>query len=1046
GVPCRLLDIQDLLSDSGVGRQQHVIVSQGQLDAVLNSRPEERRAIIEEAAGVLKYRKRREKAQRRLDATEANFLRLQDLLREVRRQLRPLERQADAARRHGALVEELAALRLYLAGRELAGLRTRSESGARTKTDLVEATSTLSKALSELDAGITSAEGALAAHGGDDLSELLRRYEGIRERARGVLGVLTERRRGIDRDREAFVDQAVIASLEADHAALRAELDEVEAEAARLVPQADELAEAESGLAAERAEFEATWGDGTPAPVASEAAEVRGELHARRSSAERGATELQRAESRLASLAQKEARLATEAVRLTAERESSEQSAPDLADHVEAAEARRVGAEAAQGDAETALRDVGGEAHAWRARAEALALALDEARARAGAERLADVDGVVGTLLDLVDIDEGWEAAFEAAAGEAIAAVVVDSVEAGRRALAHLQAGDAAGAVLALGAPALPVSLPFEATAVGQPLRERVRSARSEVEALLDVLLAPAIAIDGPWEQALDLALAHPELVVVTLDGDRFAGGGHWRTGAAGAGATGAALEEAVAKASEAEASANEASEHARLARAEVGHARADEQQSTRALEANERRMANASTSLQRIDGERSDVATETETLSAHLAELRERVDREHERVAELERLLPDLEAEEAAGQERLAGLRSARNRLDHRAAAVSALRTDLEVRAAGLEERRTFLSRRVFEVDERLKRNIAQRDQAEQGRVALDQRARATDRLSATVKARLELIEERLGDVRARRQQQSDAARAAAEHLDGLRRRRSESERKLTELRERLQRAEIEEAEVRLRLETALETLRRDFDCEPETATKAECPELPPGTSAPTRTRELERELRLMGPINPLALEEHTALQERHEFLQGQLDDVKNGRRELAKVIKAVDAEIVEVFASAYADVAENFNTLFGMLFPGGTGRLKLTDPDHLLDTGIEVEAKPSGKNVKQLSLLSGGERSLTALAFLFAVFRSRPSPFYLMDEVEAALDDVNLHRFLELVDEFRREAQLVIGSHQKRTMEAADCLYGVTMQSGGSSKVVSEKVAAGN
>ena len=199
------------------------------------------------------------------------------------------------------------------------------------------------------------------------------------------------------------------------------------------------------------------------------------------------------------------------------------------------------------------------------------------------------------------------------------------------------------------------------------------------------------------------------------------------------------------------------------------------------------------------------------------------------------------------------------------------------------------------------------------------------------------------------------------------------------------------------------------------------------------------------MGPINPLALEEFEALQERHEFLQNQLDDVKESRRELAKIIKAIDGEIVNVFASAYADVALNFEHLFDTLFPGGKGRLRLTDPDNLLDTGIEVEARPSGKNVRKLSLLSGGERSLTALAFLFAVFRSRPSPFYVMDEVEAALDDVNLHRFLGLVAEFRNDAQLVIVSHQKRTMEAADCLYGVTMAPGGSTKVVSEKISAG-
>jgi chromosome segregation protein len=246
------------------------------------------------------------------------------------------------------------------------------------------------------------------------------------------------------------------------------------------------------------------------------------------------------------------------------------------------------------------------------------------------------------------------------------------------------------------------------------------------------------------------------------------------------------------------------------------------------------------------------------------------------------------------------------------------------------------------------------------------------------------------------------------------------------------------------MRLEQALHTVRAELDTEPDVARAAELPPLPEGTNAAARVRELDRELRLMGPINPLALEEFNALQERHTFLETQLEDVRSSRRDLQRVITAIDGEIQSVFAGAFADVAVNFEQLFATLFPGGTGKLVLTDPDNLLDTGIEVEAKPSGKNVKKLSLLSGGERSLTALAFLFAVFRSRPSPFYVMDEVEAALDDVNLHRFLALLSEFRDEAQLIVVSHQKRTMEAADCLLGITMQSGGSSKVISERVSA--
>jgi chromosome segregation protein len=295
---------------------------------------------------------------------------------------------------------------------------------------------------------------------------------------------------------------------------------------------------------------------------------------------------------------------------------------------------------------------------------------------------------------------------------------------------------------------------------------------------------------------------------------------------------------------------------------------------------------------------------------------------------------------------------------------------------------------------------------------------------------------------LRERRREQSEAARASAEQLDALRKERGTLERGLSEVQELSRRAEVDDAETRLRLETAVERLRTEYDVEPSVALDAPAPTPPEGTTLAGRARDLERELRIMGPINPLALEEHDALQERHQFLQEQLEDVKASRRELTRVIRAVDREIVAIFSAAFEDVSRHFTNLFATLFPGGAGRLVLTDPDDLLNTGIEMEARPSGKNVRRLSLLSGGERSLTALAFLFGVFRARPSPFYLMDEVEAALDDVNLHRFLDLVHEFRDEAQLVIVSHQKRTMEAADCLYGVSMPPGGSSRVVSQRI----
>ena len=1038
GVPCRLLDIQELLSDTGVGRQQHVIVSQGQIDAVLNARPEERRLIIEEAAGVLKYRRRKEKAERRLAATEGNLTRVQDLLREVRRQLRPLERQADAARRHGDLVAELQGLRLHLAGRELSSLRSRLAVTKSRKAELAADESALKASLAQLDGAVIATEAQLSAMGGHDVSDALVRFESLRERARGLAAVLAERRRNLERERNATVDQALIATLEAEAARLADELTNVEADAVALAPDVESLAGSEASLAREREAFESEWAAGVT-PPSSRAAEIRGELAALRAGVERGGGEIARIRQRLDVLAQKAARLDEEGARLRGELAEAEEAEAGLASTFAEAEDAHARAVEIAVAAEEARRAADADRHTWVARAEALAQALDEARTRAGTERLEAVEGVVGTLLDLVEIDEGYEPAFEAAAGEALAAVVVRDVDAGRRALEVLHAGDLAGAVLPLGAHRTPPPLPLGS---GEPLRWHVRSSRDDVDQLLDALLGAVIVVEGGWTAAVDLALSNPQSFIVTRDGDRFGLSG-WRVGGHGAGATGAALAEAREHAERAMSAAAAADLELVAAQSAVAEARRIELDAQRALDDHDSSVAAAADALARVVAEQRDGETEMESLTSHVDELDARVSAEQARIAELEGVLPGLEADEETALVRGREMSAVRSRLEERAAAVGALRTDIEVRAAALDERRRFLRRRLDEVEERLARNVAERAQAEERRIELDRTQVAVERLSAMVGERLAIVETELAALHEQRRRQSEEAREVAARLDGLRKQRSADERTLEEVREHSRRAEIDEAELGLRVETAVESLRRDLECEPDVAIAAECPPLGEGVTPHARVRELERELRLMGPINPLALQEYEALRERHEFLEAQLEDVKSTRRDLSKVIKAIDEEIVNVFAAAYADVSQNFEALFDTLFPGGQGRLRLTDPDSLLDTGIEIEAKPSGKNVRKLSLLSGGERSLTALAFLFAVFRSRPSPFYVMDEVEAALDDVNLHRFLDLVHEFREEAQLIIVSHQKRTMEAADCLYGVTMQPGGSSRVLSEKVS---
>jgi chromosome segregation protein len=1042
-VPCRLLDVQELFSDTGVGRQQHVIVGQGQIDAVLNARPEERRLIIEEAAGVLKHRKRKERSERRLAATEGNLTRLNDLLREVRRQLRPLERQAEAARRHGDLVGELRALQIFVVGRELTTLKRRLGDATAASAELRNEGKLLTGRLTELDTAVMAAEAELAALGGSEVGDALARAQALREKVRGRLALIAERRRGVERERAAFVDQGVIASLEADAARLQADIAGLADENEALGPDAEALARAEAALRDARAAFAAAWGDGVPAP-SGRASEVRGELGTLRTVLDRADADAERSTRRVASLREKLARLDAEAA--DAGRQIAAQADERvLTAAIEDAARQREAAELAAHTAEQRRDTAQAERHTWTARAEALALALDEARARAGAERLAEVEGVVGTLLDLVDIDPAWEAAAEAACGEALAAVVVDSVASGRRALQTLADGDVPGAVLALGTSA-PARAPSAASlgSAGEPVLAHVRPRRPDVGTLLERLLASSVAVDGGWTDAVDLALAHPDLVVVTRAGARFGPGG-WRVSTATTGATGAALDEARERAATAAAEADAAIVAHRTARAALDEATTGERAAVKALDQHQRQLAAATEARERAGRDRDDLLAELDLLAEQQTDTTEQVTRDRARAADLQAELPQLEAEESALRERAREMAEARRALDAQAGQVAALRTDLDKRRTALADRNTFLRRRLAEVEERLAGSVEARRKAEERRVELDATETALARLADLVERHGAVLDDRLTVMGERRARETTAQRALSTQLDGQRRERAAAEKSLTETRERLQRIELDEAEVRLRLEQTIEQCRTQLEVEPDTAVAAPRPELAEGMTPTARVRELERELRVMGPVNPLALEEFEQLSERHTFLTEQLDDVKAGRRELSKVIRAIDDEIVRVFAAAYADVSENFEQLFATLFPGGVGKLRLTAPDDLLDTGIEIEAKPSGKNVKKLSLLSGGERSLTALAYLFSVFRSRPSPFYVMDEVEAALDDMNLHRFLDLVAEFRREAQLIIVSHQKRTMEAADCLYGVTMQSGGSSKVVSERVAAG-
>jgi chromosome segregation protein len=1042
GTPCRLLDIQELLSDSGVGRSQHVIIGQGQLDTVLNARPEDRRAIIEEAAGVLKHRRRKERAERRLAATQENLERLGDLLREVRRQMRPLERQAVAARTYTTLSSERHQLRLHLAGVELAALQARSDELEIALREGKVLEQNLRQTLAELDQSATTTSASLSQDQAEGLARSVAEIQGQVERARGLSAVLDQRGRGVAQALEASQDADVVASLEADGARLTEEVAGVELDLAAMEPDRARLREAEAALGRAEEEFEQTWGggEGEDALESAAMAQERIALLTRATTVREGLLEdLGVRRDRVGSRRDEQVALGREAEgALEINRQEIERLGTALREQAALVSA----AKAAVEQAEEAAQRAEERSAKSSARAEALARALDDLTGSTGRRSLADIQGVVGSFVDLLDIDPGWERAVSSAAGAAVQAIVVDGRQSAREALERLHRDGANGLVLAAGASAPATQPPLPAGSVS--VRSHVRlaaSAPGSLEGVLDRVFARAVCAPS-IDVAIDTALERPDLIVVTEGGDRFADSG-WRVSSSDGVVTQSAVEEAQRDAAQASEDAREASD-ARLAKRKEAELAAEEMASLQRshdrglheIDTLTSHLESINMAIDRLDGEIEELAVQRAQASGQLDEERHTLD-------ELRDQLPALEEAARSAEQRARWAEQARETLDAHRLQVQELRQAIEVKVAELTERRRTLAQRVDEIERRLSSHVEARQHAQARRQRLESDATAIERLSVIADMTHGQLEVLLAARREAYAEEISAVRASSERLELIRKERAEADAALSAHSMKIRSFEIERAEVAVKVDSAVEFIRRDLDADPTAALSQAQPELPENISALERAAALDAELEALGPINPLALEELSSLEERHQELDTQVADVREARRELHEVVRALDEEIMLTFASAAADVNENFSSLVSTLFPGGQGRLILTDPDDLLATGIEIEVKPAGKNVRRVSLLSGGEQSLAALAFLFSVFRARPSPFYLMDEVEAALDDVNLHRFLGLIREFRHEAQLIIVSHQKRTMETGDALYGVTMKPGGSSQVVSQRVS---
>ena len=1044
GTTCRLLDVQELLGDSGVGRQQHMIIGQGQLDSILSSNPENRRAVIEEAAGVLKHRRRKERAERRLASTQENLERLGDLVREVRRQMRPLERQAASARSYADVVGELHAARHALYATRLRYYARRREELGASLAEAAEREGALRREVAALDAQATAAAAEMSSRREEGFASALAALRGLEERARGTASVIEERRRSLTQAIAASADENVTATLEADAAALEIELahlarDEASLEVSRAaVRAARESFEAQAADFYER--FPAHGSSGDEAALARATERAHSLNRALREVVEAQQRLTTRLDDVLTRIAQTEIEYA---------RSSDEVAAADS--HLALATRAAADAELAEGEA-AVRRDGDGEdlhtsadeAARATARAETLERALAELSGSGGREVIGQLTGVLGPFFDLIDVTARAQRAVEAAAGVALGATVVDGRAAARAALAALRRGGDSGVILSAGdVDVRAVEVPAGCRALRSSVQPRA-GAPTQVNRLLDALFARAV-VAGSWEEGMEVALKHPDLVVVTDEGDCFAASG-WRSASGRVVVTGAALDQAKRDAQAARAHLDAVRVRHSASDAAYGAARDRRRAAATAVIEARRDCDRRADEARRVERQLEDLRALTEVLNRDAQEI---LDQRSVIEGELEAqsaTLPELERAHRDASARAEAYGDERAILEERRRATDVLALEFSQREAEYAERRRLIETRRGEIERRLEGRSSERLEAatrrralEFDRDALERLAAVVERASADVRFAYEAMETSYRD-------QLEVTRASADVLEEVRTARREIDARISEVAQEVHRCEIERAELSVTVTNVFDALHRDLGLEANEVDDDLAVDGADVDGLSARVGELEAVITSLGPINPLALEELTALEDRYKELDAQVSDVRHARRELLGVLRSLDDEIMSTFTAAFADVNEHFSTLVATLFPGGQGRLKMSDPDDPLTTGVEIEVRPMGRNVRRISLLSGGERSMAALAFLFAVFRSRPSPFYLMDEVEAALDDVNLQRFLKLVDEFRDEAQLLVVTHQKRTMEAADVLYGVTMVPGASSKVVSQRVQRSN
>ena len=1042
GAKARLMDIQELLSDSGIGREMHVIVGQGRLSQILESRPEERRAFIEEAAGVLKHRRRKEKAQRKLVNMQANLDRLHDLTDELRKQLGPLARQAEAAQKASAVQATIRSTRVQLAAHKVKQLSEELNDSTRRSEMLAEQRAELQAELEEHSEtlAVTEEELRTALEEAEAAKNLWYRLSAVQEKNSATLRIASDRAEQAQVAEWSGPDPQELLERAERAAEEQAELEEnVEIAAEKLETIAEQVAEAEEAArAAEQEHF----------------AQVRAIADRRE-----GVVRL---------LAQHEA-AATQRDNAAAEVERLQENAAEqqetldglMEDITEAEEALRE-TEASGGDLEETRAQAdreaaGAEERAEQLRAEQLQLERDiataEATIAAGQDRLTPTDGAavvvraavkegIATrrLAEQLHIHDGWGAAAAAVLGDAASSGIVAPLsDALISALTDAREGRAV--LLDPGAPEGDASATFRLdtdVSAGKWLLD-LMDVPTDLLRPLTALLVDVVAV-GSAAEARKVVAADPRLRAVTKDGSVYGAG--WVASGSG-GTTPVELADRIAAETEGvtkkkkelddlQAALSGALDAASDLRTAAAAARAAEQEHRALRDAAAKRLS----ALQK-QGEAAQRQLERSTAEQQSAE--QRLAKATEELDELADRVARVDDEEHTTEPSSAERDAAALHLSQ----VKAMEMEARLAQRTAEERAQSTRGRA----ENLRRQARAEEAARKHHQQQQARRAAAREMATCVREQAQRIAERIADALATAEANRSHTEQAHKQWQSTMAQQRDKVSALTahlgRMNDNAHSAELARTQAQVKIEQAVAGAMEQLGLTAEQLLAEELPEDFDAAATKAELKKAEKALNSLGKVNPLALEEFKALEERYNFLAQQLDDVERARNDLHEVIADVDATILQLFTEAWQDVEVAFPQVFSTLFPGGAGRLVLTDPDDMLTTGIEVEARPPGKKVKRLSLLSGGEKSLTALAMLVAIFKARPSPFYVMDEVEAALDDVNLRRLIALFEELRKDSQLIVITHQKPTMDVANVLYGVTMRGDGVTRVISQRMA---